>query len=46
MTLNAMEERSSFKAKIVLKLLNYITKYNYESVNCFEDCVIVDYMFT
>lgn len=44
--LNAVGERSSFKAKIVLKLLNYIIKYNYEIVNCFEDCVIMNYMFS
>lgn len=46
MALNAVRETSSFKAKIVLKLLNYIIKYSYEVVNCFEDCVIVNYTFT
>lgn len=40
--LNVVEERSNFKGNIVLKLLNYIIKYNYEIINCFEDCVDCD----
>lgn len=37
--------RSSFEVKVVLKLLNYIIKYNYGIVNNLEVCVIVNYMF-